>query len=175
MDGLFFICLGERYVYKFVCDPDALFQMALAENHRTALKMEATCIAAAASNNPTTEIATPPEYPHQFEFGAKTDHGNRCRHQYSDMLDQVYTSHMHAKFQLQQQHQQQNHHQQQQQQQQLQQQHKMFAQHQSFIGSPENYNGHLSPLEQFVTVQKDKVSKIKSFIFTIKFFSKAFD
>ena len=37
----------------------------------------------------------------------------------------------------------------------------MFAQHQSFIGSPENYNAHLSPLEQFVTVQKDKVSKIK--------------
>ena len=52
--------LGERYVYKFVCDPDALFQMALAENHRTALKMEATCIAAAttgtsANNSGTTE------------------------------------------------------------------------------------------------------------------------
>ena len=31
-----------RYVYKFVCDPEALFQMALAENHRAALKMEAT-------------------------------------------------------------------------------------------------------------------------------------
>jgi hypothetical protein len=31
-----------RYVYKFVCDPEALFQMALAENHRAALKLEAT-------------------------------------------------------------------------------------------------------------------------------------
>ena len=26
--------LGERYVYKFVCDPEALFQMAIAENQR---------------------------------------------------------------------------------------------------------------------------------------------
>ena len=75
---------GERYVYKFVCDPDALFQMALAENHRTALKMEANCIAAVSANSPTE----PPEY----------NDINRCRHQYSDMLNQVYTSHLHAQL-----------------------------------------------------------------------------
>ena len=33
-------------MYKFVCDPDALFQMALAENHRNALKMEAAAVSA---------------------------------------------------------------------------------------------------------------------------------
>ena len=42
--------IGERYVYKFVCDPDALFQMALAENHRNALKMEAAAVAANTTN-----------------------------------------------------------------------------------------------------------------------------
>jgi hypothetical protein len=36
-----------RYVYKFVCDPDALFQMALAENHRAALKLETSATFAA--------------------------------------------------------------------------------------------------------------------------------
>ena len=43
--------VGERYVYKFVCDPDALFQMALAENHRNALKMEAAASITASNNN----------------------------------------------------------------------------------------------------------------------------
>ena len=32
---------GERYVYKFVCDPDALFTMAFPDNHRPVLKSEA--------------------------------------------------------------------------------------------------------------------------------------
>ncbi|XP_074653578.1 ETS translocation variant 1-like [Tubulanus polymorphus] len=31
---------GERYVYKFVCDPEALFNMAFPDNHRPVLKME---------------------------------------------------------------------------------------------------------------------------------------
>lgn len=31
---------GERYVYKFVCDPDALFTMAFPDNHRPVLKTE---------------------------------------------------------------------------------------------------------------------------------------
>lgn len=53
-EGIFcFVFIGERYVYKFVCDPDALFQMALAENHRNALKMEAAAVAA---NNNNTNI-----------------------------------------------------------------------------------------------------------------------
>ena len=41
-------------MYKFVCDPDALFQMALAENHRNALKMEAAAVAATNNNSTTT-------------------------------------------------------------------------------------------------------------------------
>jgi hypothetical protein len=32
---------GERYVYKFVCDPDALFTMAFPDNQRPVLKTEA--------------------------------------------------------------------------------------------------------------------------------------
>ena len=31
---------GERYVYKFVCDPEALFTMAFPDNHRPVLKSE---------------------------------------------------------------------------------------------------------------------------------------
>lgn len=31
---------GERYVYKFVCDPEALFSMAFPENQRPSLKMD---------------------------------------------------------------------------------------------------------------------------------------
>lgn len=50
----FFICIltgsslsfqvaGERYVYKFVCDPDALFSMAFPDNQRPFLKAEPDC------------------------------------------------------------------------------------------------------------------------------------
>ena len=89
---------GERYVYKFVCDPDALFQMALAENHRTALKMEANCIAAVSANQ--TEA---PDYAAvaAASAGFPEQASNRCRHQYSDMLNQVYTSHLHAQLNVQ--------------------------------------------------------------------------
>lgn len=31
---------GERYVYKFVCDPEALFSMAFPDNHRPILKTD---------------------------------------------------------------------------------------------------------------------------------------
>ncbi|KAJ6669205.1 hypothetical protein lerEdw1_008014 [Lerista edwardsae] len=34
---------GERYVYKFVCDPDALFSMAFPDNQRPFLKAEQDC------------------------------------------------------------------------------------------------------------------------------------
>ncbi|KAF7253435.1 ETS translocation variant 5 [Varanus komodoensis] len=34
---------GERYVYKFVCDPDALFSMAFPDNQRPFLKAEPDC------------------------------------------------------------------------------------------------------------------------------------
>lgn len=33
---------GERYVYKFVCDPEALFSMAFPDNHRPVLKTDHT-------------------------------------------------------------------------------------------------------------------------------------
>ncbi|CAG5117876.1 unnamed protein product, partial [Candidula unifasciata] len=33
---------GERYVYKFVCDPEALFTMAFPDNHRPLLKSDGT-------------------------------------------------------------------------------------------------------------------------------------
>ena len=33
---------GERYVYKFVCDPEALFSMAFPDNHRPVLKTDAS-------------------------------------------------------------------------------------------------------------------------------------
>ena len=93
---------GERYVYKFVCDPDALFQMALAENHRTALKMEANCIAAANAGSPSDIARDTNEYSGFSAAAASAiaaESGNRCgRHQYSDMLNQVYTSHLHAQL-----------------------------------------------------------------------------
>lgn len=82
---------GERYVYKFVCDPDALFQMALAENHRTALKMEANCISQNSSSTAGSSETN--------EYFPTENGNNRCRnHQYSDMLNQVYTSHLHAQL-----------------------------------------------------------------------------
>lgn len=31
---------GERYVYKFVCNPDALFSMAFPENQRPSIKAD---------------------------------------------------------------------------------------------------------------------------------------
>lgn len=31
---------GERYVYKFVCDPEALFSLAFPDNQRPRLKVE---------------------------------------------------------------------------------------------------------------------------------------
>ncbi|RXM27806.1 ETS translocation variant 5 [Acipenser ruthenus] len=34
---------GERYVYKFVCDPEALFSMAFPDNQRPALKPDPDC------------------------------------------------------------------------------------------------------------------------------------
>lgn len=34
---------GERYVYKFVCDPDALFSMAFPDNQRPFLKADPDC------------------------------------------------------------------------------------------------------------------------------------
>ncbi|CAL1533898.1 unnamed protein product [Lymnaea stagnalis] len=34
---------GERYVYKFVCDPEALFTMAFPDNHRPLLKTDGIC------------------------------------------------------------------------------------------------------------------------------------
>ncbi len=35
---------GERYVYKFVCDPEALFSMAFPDNQRPNLKADPDCL-----------------------------------------------------------------------------------------------------------------------------------
>ncbi|XP_010769471.1 ETS translocation variant 1-like [Notothenia coriiceps] len=35
---------GERYVYKFVCNPDALFSMAFPDNQRPSLKADPDAI-----------------------------------------------------------------------------------------------------------------------------------
>ncbi len=99
--------LGERYVYKFVCDPDALFQMALAENHRTALKMEATCIAASSGEAADFSASAAASQYGQAAAAAAEQSAGQVRssrahhHQYSDMLNQVYTSHLHAQLQQQ--------------------------------------------------------------------------
>ena len=72
-------------MYKFVCDPEALFQMALAENHRNALKAEAASVLKGSSATTTAE----------------PDEPSSRRHRYSDMLNQVYTSHLSAQLQQQ--------------------------------------------------------------------------
>ena len=85
---------GERYVYKFVCDPEALFQMALAENHRNALKLEA-----AACGNYNGHYH---HHHHHHHHGQHPVEGQeeaerpsgRCRHQYSDFMNQVYSNHL---------------------------------------------------------------------------------
>ena len=63
-----------RYVYKFVCDPEALFQMALAENHRAALKLEATT----------------PNFPTPSSRSALAEASGRNRHQV-ELLKQNYS------------------------------------------------------------------------------------
>ena len=83
---------GERYVYKFVCDPEALFQMALAENHRNALKAEAAAVlkgsaaaaAAAVGGNGGSSSSSGVVHADGQEVYGKP------RHQFSDMLNQVW-------------------------------------------------------------------------------------
>lgn len=38
-----FTCAGERYVYKFVCDPDALFNMAYGNNCADQQSLSSSC------------------------------------------------------------------------------------------------------------------------------------
>ncbi|NXA28015.1 ETV5 protein, partial [Ibidorhyncha struthersii] len=53
---------GERYVYKFVCDPDALFSMAYPDNQRPFLKTEADCPVAEEETVPLTHFEDSPAY-----------------------------------------------------------------------------------------------------------------
>ncbi len=85
--------LGERYVYKFVCDPEALFQMALAENHRNALKAEAASVLAKGDNSKKHGGSN------EVEAAQGVGGDGKRRHQYSDMLNQVYSSHLTAQLQ----------------------------------------------------------------------------
>ena len=104
MEGslLLILHLGERYVYKFVCDPDALFQMALAENHRNALKAEAASVLNKVNQQQQQQQQTPAPEPQHDAQGEESEQGEKLRHhahhlhhphhhhhQYSDMLNQV--------------------------------------------------------------------------------------
>ncbi|NWX89326.1 ETV5 protein, partial [Nothoprocta pentlandii] len=53
---------GERYVYKFVCDPDALFSMAYPDNQRPFLKAEPDCAVAEDDTLPLTHFEDSPAY-----------------------------------------------------------------------------------------------------------------
>lgn len=81
---------GERYVYKFVCDPEALFSMAFPDNHRPILKtdcsreeyfrdtgnqgLESQPLAITASSGPShmTNMAASPMTPGHFTSGHMT-------------------------------------------------------------------------------------------------------
>ncbi|OXB58663.1 hypothetical protein ASZ78_003630 [Callipepla squamata] len=59
------LCLqvaGERYVYKFVCDPDALFSMAYPDNQRPFLKAEPDCHVSEEDTLPLTHFEDSPAY-----------------------------------------------------------------------------------------------------------------
>ncbi|NXU55205.1 ETV5 protein, partial [Turnix velox] len=53
---------GERYVYKFVCDPEALFSMAYPDNQRPFLKTEPECPVAEEETVPLTHFEDSPAY-----------------------------------------------------------------------------------------------------------------
>ncbi|NP_001384719.1 ETS translocation variant 5 isoform X1 [Gallus gallus] len=53
---------GERYVYKFVCDPDALFSMAYPDNQRPFLKAEPDCHVSEEDTLPLTHFEDSPAY-----------------------------------------------------------------------------------------------------------------
>ncbi|XP_029400459.1 ETS translocation variant 5 isoform X3 [Mus pahari] len=53
---------GERYVYKFVCDPDALFSMAFPDNQRPFLKAESECPLSEEDTLPLTHFEDSPAY-----------------------------------------------------------------------------------------------------------------
>lgn len=113
---MFDLYSGERYVYKFVCDPEALFQMALAENHRNALKLEAAASHCAMGGSYSahhhyhrhpnqSHVQNQPGQGSAIEEGLPENlrhhvgiAGSRCRHQYSDMLNQVYSNHLQAQM-----------------------------------------------------------------------------
>lgn len=53
---------GERYVYKFVCDPDALFSMAYPDNQRPFLKAEPDCPVPEEETVPLTHFEDSPAF-----------------------------------------------------------------------------------------------------------------
>ncbi|KAH3702879.1 ETS translocation variant 1-like [Dreissena polymorpha] len=52
---------GERYVYKFVCDPEALFSMAFPDNHRPVLKTDHSSTAHALADGLFRESSQSPD------------------------------------------------------------------------------------------------------------------
>ncbi len=63
---------GERYVYKFVCNPDALFSMAFPDNQRPSLKADPDAIL------PPSEEEGPPLPSYEEEGPYLTEGGEQC-------------------------------------------------------------------------------------------------
>lgn len=64
---------GERYVYKFVCNPEALFSMAFPDNQRPSLKADPDAIL------PPSEEDGPPPLPSYEEEGPYlAEGGEQC-------------------------------------------------------------------------------------------------
>ncbi|XP_076022064.1 ETS translocation variant 5-like [Genypterus blacodes] len=64
---------GERYVYKFVCDPEALFSLAFPDNQRPRLKVEPESLIPASE-----EDALPPLLSYEEEGPYPSDGGEQC-------------------------------------------------------------------------------------------------
>ena len=78
--------------------------MALAENHRNALKAEAASVLK--HHHHVTGNAAAPAHPHQHPQHSEYNNPHhagaerpRPQHEYSEMLNQVYTSHLTAQLQ----------------------------------------------------------------------------
>ena len=76
-----------------MCDPEALFQMALAENHRNALKLEAAAAYPPVAGGTST---TNTSYPREAAAAADHQYDRARGHEYTDIMSQVYTNHLQA-------------------------------------------------------------------------------
>ncbi|KAF7656419.1 hypothetical protein LDENG_00041410, partial [Lucifuga dentata] len=66
---------GERYVYKFVCDPEALFSLAFPENQRPQLKAEPESLLPAGEEDTPPTLGYEEEGPYLPEGGEQSIQG----------------------------------------------------------------------------------------------------